>query len=120
MKLLTVMSLAILACAPTLAHAQDASSDARFFTPHERTTPHAIGLSPIDGRYPRPNASLMGLNILNGAGAPVPVDPFLLARPYAPGETAVPLTWNQDAKGRASNDVKGRAAWDGSPGRMSW
>ena len=116
MKLLTALTLAMVAIVPSVAHAGDVPM---YFTPHERATPYALGFGPIDNRYPRPGFSAAGLNIPNGAGAPVPLDPFAIARPYAEGEAAVPLYF-EDAKGRATHDAKGRAAWDGSHARMAW
>lgn len=118
MKLLTaVAALAIAACASFPVVAQEAS--AVYFTQNDRTETHALGIGGIGGRYPRPLAGVAGMNIPNGAGAPVPIDPFTLPRPYALGETYVE-TWYGDAKGRATHDAKGRAAWDGAAGRMSF
>ena len=120
MKLITAATLALLALPALAAHAGEPYSDSRFFSPHERATPYGIGLGPIDGRYPRPASSVHGLNIPNGAGAPVPLDPFSIGGRYAEGETAAPFTYVVDAKGRATEDAKGRAAWDGSYGRMTY
>lgn len=119
MKLLTALALAIVVGAPSIAVADEVTGKL-YFGPHQRATPHAIGLGSIDGRYPTPGYWASSMNIPNGAGAPVPIDPFSLPRPYAEGESAVPLQWYSDAKGNATYDVKGRAAWDGSPGRMAW
>jgi len=113
-----VMALALPVFA---AQAQQVIDEERYFTPHERTSPQAIGVGSIDGRYPRPMSSIPSLNIPNGAGAPVPLDPFLIGGRYHEGETALPFSYQvRDAKGRATNDIKERSAWDGTQARMTY
>jgi len=111
------VALAIVSVAP--AQAGDVPGGNAFFTNKDRTAPHAVGLAGIDQRYPRPLAAAHGFNIPAGAGAPIPVDPFALPRPYALGEAYVGGEVVLDAKGRATNDRRG-AAWDGSVRRMNW
>lgn len=118
MKLLTALALAALACAPSVAIAGEVTGNL-YFSNGQRATPYGIGLGPIDGRYPTPGYAAAGMNIPNGAGAPVPIDPFALPRPYALGESAVEI-YIYDAKGNATYDVKGRGAWDGNQDRMAW
>ena len=118
MKLLPALALAVLACAPSLAVAGEVTGNL-YFSDSQRATAYGIGLGPIDGRYPTPGYWAAGMNIPNGAGAPVPIDPFALPRPYAYGESAVEI-YLYDAKGNATYDVKGRAAWNGYEDRMAW
>lgn len=112
--------LATALASPSFAGDAFAQPDAsEYFTARDRVGAHPWGLSPIDGRYPRPLASAYGMNIPAGAGAPVPVDPFALPRPYALGEAYVGYVV-VDAKGNATHDAKGRAAWDGAGERMQF
>lgn len=122
MKLITSLLAVVLAAAISIpAHAEDAfhPDPSEYFTAKDRVGSHPWGLSPIDGRYPRPLSNAYGMNIPAGAGAPVPVDPFAVPRPYALGEAYVGFVV-VDAKGDARYDAKGRAAWDGAGQRMQF
>lgn len=113
MKILVALSALAIAALSTLpAVAGDA--DERYFSWEDRIGLHPWGLAPIDGRYPRPAE----LDLIAGAGEPVPVDPFTLPRPYYLGEAWVPLTVTRGGKGHV--DAKGRAAWDSGSERMSF
>lgn len=123
MKFASPIALAALVLMGLHAASPSVADDTRrYFSPEEHVTGHA--LDSIIGRYPRPAFQARSLNIPMLAGAPIPVDPTTGPRHYSLGEasyhggsvvtcrTGCP---REDAKGRATHDVRG-GAWHAGHG----